>query len=145
MLIDGADLTQMATGMKHELHALQKHKSAIISSVAAQVGPEWFSLELQENEMISAGNASAIVDNLALSKEVKVNHLIQAVESKLGYSDNRAQIFEKFIEILSSQSVLKDLVQKLQDGKCGALLLFSTVACNSVYFRVHKMPYNIKH
>ena len=145
MLIDGADLTQMATGMNHELHTLQKYKLAIISGVATQVGPEWFSLKLQEKEMISANKASAIVDNLALSKEVKVNHLIQPVESKLKYGYNPEQIFKTFIEILSSDSVLKDLVQKLQTGKCATQLLFSTVACNSVCFRVHRMPYNTKH
>ena len=145
VLIDGADLTQMATGMNHELHTLQKYKSAIISRVAAQVNPEWFSLKLQEKEMISASNASAIVDNQTWSKEVKVNRLIQAVESTLECGDNPAQIFKKFIEILSSESVLKDLVQKLQTGKCAAQLLFSTVACNSVCFRVHNVPYNIKH
>ena len=145
MLIDGADLTQMATGMNHELHTLQKYKFAIISRVATQVNPDWFSLKLQEKQMISAASASAIVDNLAWSKEVKVNHLIKAVESELEYGDNPAQTFKKFIEILSSESVLKDLVQKLQTGKCAAQLLFSTVACNSVCFRVHKTPYNIKH
>ena len=145
VLIDGADLTQMDTRMNHELRTLQRYKFAIISKVATQVSPDWFSLKLQEKEMISAGSASAIVDNLAWSKEVKVNHLIKAVESELECGDNPAQIFNKFIEILSSQSVLKDLVQKLQTGKCAAQLLFSTVACNSVCFRVHKMPYNIKH
>ena len=145
MLIDGADLTQMATGMNHELHTLQKYKSAIISKIATQVNPEWFSLKLQEKGMISAKNASAIVDNLAWSKEGKVNRLIRAVESELEYGYNPAQIFKKFIEILSSESVLKDLVQELQTGKCAAQLLFSTVACNSVCFRVHTMPYNIKH
>ena len=145
VLIDGAYLTQMATGMNHELHTLQKYKSAIISRVAKQVDPEWFSLKLQEKEMISARNASAIVNSTSLSNENKVDHLIQAVESKLEYGYNPAQIFKKFIEILSSESVLKDLVQKLQTGKCAAQLLFYTVACNSVCFRVHKMLYNIKH
>ena len=145
VLIDGADLTQMATGMNHELHTLQNYKSAITSKIATQVDPEWFSLKLQEKGMISASKASHIVDNLAWSKEGKVNRLIRAVESELEYGDNPAQIFKKFIEILSSESVLKDLVQKLQTGKCAAQLLFSTVACNSVCFRVHKMPYNIKH
>ena len=130
----------MATGMNHELHTLQKYKSAIISRVAKQVDPEWFSLKLQEKEMISARNASAIVNSTSLSNENKVDHLIQAVESKLEYGYNPAQIFKKFIEILSSESVLKDLVQELQTGKCAAQLLFSTVACNSVCFRVHKMP-----
>ena len=120
MLIDGADLTQMATGMNHEFSTLQKNKPAIICRVAKQVNPEWFSLKLQEKGMISAGNASAIVNNQAWSDEVKVDRLIQAVESKLRFGPSPAQIFQEFVDILQSEPALEDLAQKLLTGKCTA-------------------------
>ena len=145
VLIDGAYLTQMATGMNHELDALHNSKSAITDGVANRANPGWLSRKLQEKEMISAETASAIVNNTSPSNEDKVDRLLQAVESKLRHGPNPAQIFQEFIEILSSEPALQDLTQKLQTGKCAAQLLFYTVACNSVCFRVHKMLYNIKH
>ena len=117
MLIDGADLTQMATGINHEFRTLQNNKPAIIYRVAKQANPEWFSLKLQEEGMILTENASAIVNNLAWSDEVKVDRLIQAVESKLRHAHNPAQIFQEFVEILQREPALKDLAQKLQTGK----------------------------
>ena len=145
MLIDGADLTQMATGMNHELHTLHNSKSAITDGVANQADPGWLSRKLQEKEMISAKTASGIVNSTSLCDEDKVDRLLQAVESKLRHGLNPAQIFQEFIKILQSEPPLQDLAQKLQTGKCAAQLLFYTVACNSVCFRVHTMPYNIKH
>ena len=145
MLIDGADFTQMATGMNHELDTLHNIKSAITDSVANRANPGWLSRKLQEKEMILAETASAIVNSASLSNEDKVDRLIQAVESKLRHGLNSAQIFQEFVEILQNEPALEDLAQKLQTGKCAAQLLFSTVACNSVCFRVHKTPYNIEH
>ena len=110
----------MATGMNHGFHTLQNNKPAIIYRVAKQANPEWFSLKLQEEGMILTENASAIVNNLAWSDEVKVNRLIQAVESKLKHGINPAQIFQKFVKILQSEPALEDLAQKLQTGKCTA-------------------------
>ena len=120
MLIDGADFTQMATGMNHELDTLHNNKSAIIDSVANQANPGWLSRKLQEKEMILAETASAIVNSTSLSNEDKVDHLIQAVESKLRHGFNSAQIFQEFVEILQNEPALEDLAQKLQTGKCTA-------------------------
>ena len=145
VLIDGADLTQMATGMNHELDTFQKYKSDITDAVTNQADPGWFSRKLQEKEMISPQTASATVNNTSLFNEDKVDRLLQAVESKLRLSLSPAEIFQEFIKILQSEPALGELVQKLQTGKCAAQLLFSIVACNSVCFRVHKTPYNIKH
>ena len=118
---DGADFSQMATGINHEFHTLQNNKPAIIYRVAKQANPEWFSLKLQEEGMIVNENASAIVNNLAWSDEVKVDRLIQAVESKLKHAGlNPAQIFKKFVKIFQSEPALEDLAQKLQAGKCTA-------------------------
>ena len=120
MLIYGPDLIQMATGMNHELDTLHKNKSAIIDSVANQATPRWLSVKLQEEGMISAENASAIVNSLSLSNEDKVDHLIQAVESKLRHGSAPEQHFQEFVEILRSEPALEDLAQKLQTGKCTA-------------------------
>ena len=120
MLIYSPDLTQMATGMNHELDTLHRNKSAIIDSVANQATPRWLSVKLQEEGMISADNASAIINSLSLSNEDKVNHLIQAIESKLRHGSAPAQHFQEFVEILKSEPALKDLAQKLQTGKCTA-------------------------
>ena len=120
VLIYGANLTKMATAMNHELDSLRKRKSAIIDSVANQATPRWLSVKLQEEGMISAENASAIVNSSSLSNEDKVNRLIQAVESKLRHGSAPAQHFQEFVEILQSEPALKDLAQKLQTGKCTA-------------------------
>ena len=66
--------------------------------------------------MISAENASAIVNSSSLSSEVKVDRLIQAVESRLRYGPNPAQLFQEFVMILQSEPSLEDLAQKLQTG-----------------------------
>ena len=99
-----------------EFQILQNNKSAIINRVAHQTNPGWFSLKLQEKGMISAENASAIVNSSSLSNEVKVDRLIQAVESMLRYGPNPAQLFQEFVMILQSEPSLKDLAQKLQTG-----------------------------
>ena len=129
MLIDGADLTRMATGMNHELDTLHNSKSAITDGVANQANPGWLSRKLQEKEMILAETASAIVNSTSLSNEDKVDRLIQAVESKLRHGLNPAQIFQEFIKILQSEPALQDLAQKLQTSK--SISLFSTVASSS--------------
>ena len=120
MLIDSVDLTQMATGINHELDTLHNNKSAITDGVANQANPGWLSRKLQEKEMILAETASAIVNSTSLSKEDKVDHLIQAVESKLRRDLNPPETFQEFIEILQSESALEDLAQRLQTGKCTA-------------------------
>ena len=100
----------------HEFQILQNNKSAIINRVAHQTNPGWFSLKLQEKGMISAENASGIVNSSSLSNEDKVDRLIQAVESMLRYGPNPAQFFQEFVMILQSEPSLEDLAQKLQTG-----------------------------
>ena len=65
--------------------------------------------------MISADNASAIINSSSLSNEDKVNK-----QSKLRHGSAPAQHFQEFVEILKSEPALKDLAQKLQTGKCTA-------------------------
>ena len=99
-----------------EFQILQNNKSAIINRVAHQTNPGWFSRQLQEKGMISSENASAIVNNVSLSIEDKVHHLIQAIESLLRYGPNPAQLFQELVRILQSEPSLEDLAQKLQIG-----------------------------
>ena len=106
--------------MNHELYTLHNNESAITDSVANQASPGWLSLKLREKGMISAETASTIVNNTSLSNEVKVDRLIQAVESNLRHGLNPAQIFQEFVKILQSEPALEDLAQKLQTGKCTA-------------------------
>ena len=112
----------MATGMNHELDTLRNSKSAIIDGVANQANPGWLSRKLQEKEMITAEAASTIVNSTSLSKEDKVDQLLQAVETKLrrGHGLHPVETFQEFIEILRSESALEDLTQRLQTGKCAA-------------------------
>ena len=70
--------------------------------------------------MISAEKASAIVNSSSLSNEDKVDRLIQAVDTLLGYGSAPAQHFQEFVEILQSEPALKGLAQELQTGKCTA-------------------------